>query len=95
MAIVLVSTFLIEEWLFKGLNVEIRDARMSLGGDALEMSILGDDVPDCAEAILICYSSREPGSDPYNRIEIKAVEPRVNQDKKAVGVFIADYGKPV
>lgn len=103
MTIVRVSTFLIEEWLFKGLDVEIRDARMTLGRDALELSIRGEDVPDCAEAILLCHSYREPGDDPHVRVEIKAAKPprvdvRINEDKndqhKVVGAFVADYGKP-
>ena len=74
MAIVRVSTFLIEEWLFKGLDVEIRDARMNLGSDVLGLSIRGKDVPDCAEAVVICHSYREPGDDPHVKVEIKAAD---------------------
>ena len=105
MATVRVNTFLIEEWLFKGLDVEIRDARMAtLGGDYVEFSLRGKDVPDCEQAIVICHSYREPGDDPHVKVEIKAadtpprVDVRINKDKndqhKVVGAFIADYGNP-
>ncbi len=73
MAVVQVSTFLIEEWLFKGLDVKIRDARMVLDGDVLELSILGDDVPYCAEAIVLCTVHQEKGCDRWVQVEIKAV----------------------
>ena len=103
MTTVRVSSELIAEWLFKGLDVEIRDARMGLSG-VVEFAIRGDDVPDCAEAHVICHSYQEPGDDPHVRVEIKAadtpprVDIRINRDKndqhKVVGAFIADYGKP-
>ena len=76
MAVVCVSTFLIEEWLFKGLDVEIRDAQRSVTGDAVEFSILGKDVPDCKEAIILCHTHQEKGCDRWVKVEIKAVPDR-------------------
>ena len=69
-----VSTFLIEEWLFKGLDAEIRDARMDLGSDVLDLSIRGKDVPDCAEAYLACHIYQEKGCDRWAKVEIRAVQ---------------------
>ena len=76
MATVQVSTFLIEEWLFKGLDVEIRDARMPAGAGYLEFSIRGEDVPDCKEAIILCHTHEEKGCDRWVKVEIKAVQER-------------------
>ncbi len=75
MAIVRVSPELLSELLFKGLDVEIRDVRMNRTSRVMELSIVGKDVPDCAEAIVICHSHREPGDDPHVRIEIQAAAP--------------------
>ncbi len=79
MATVRVSTFLVEEFLFKGLGVEIQDVRMNHNTGVLELSVLGDDVPDCAEAHVICATYDNPGADRFTTIEIKAADtPRVN-----------------
>ena len=69
MAVVRVTTSLIEEWLFKGLDVEIR-------GDVLELNIRGRDVPDCGEAQVLCTVHQEKGCDRRVHVAIKAVEPR-------------------
>ena len=73
MTVIRVSTFMIEEWLFKGLDVEIRDVRRCVTGDAVEFSIRGDDVPDCAEAVVLCTVYQEKGCDRWVKVEIKAV----------------------
>ena len=92
MAVVRVSCSLIEEWLFKGLDVEIRDARMTLGGDALELSILGDDVPDCAEAQVHFMVHQEKGCDRWVSVEIKAV-PKPSLPDDAATAFAHELGE--
>jgi len=72
MAVVRISQELIAEYLFKGLDVQIRDARMVFASDCLEFSITGDDVPDCTEAIITHHQFREPGCDPHVKVEITA-----------------------
>ncbi len=74
MAIVRVSPELIVEWLFKGLDVEIRDARMNPAGN-VEFSIRGDDVPDCCEALITCHAHEEKGCDRWVRVEIEPARP--------------------
>ena len=76
MATVRVSPELLAEWLFKGLDVEIRDARMHCCGrwaGTIELSIAGCDVPDCKEARLLFRSYQEPGDDPHTTVMIEAV----------------------
>ena len=92
MAIVRVSTFLIEEWLFKGLDVEIRDARMNVGSDFLEFSIRGKDVPDCAEAQVLCSVHQEKGCDRWVQVEIKAV-PKPSLPDDAATAFAHELGE--
>ena len=70
MAIVRVSPELLSELLFKGLDVEIRDARMTWSG-VLEFSIRGEDVPDGEEAHIIMHVTQEKGCDRWTRVEIQ------------------------
>ncbi len=77
MAIIRVSPELIAKWLFKGLDVEIRDARMHCCGrwaGEIELSIAGRDVPDCDHARVLFRSYRLPGDDPHTSVTIEAVE---------------------
>ncbi len=71
MVIVRVSPELLSELLFKGLDVEIRDARMTISGN-LEFSIRGDDVPDCVVANITMLVTQEKGCDRWTRVEIVA-----------------------
>ena len=75
MATVQVSSELIAQLLFKGLDVEIRDVRMNHSSQVLEFSICGDDVPDCEKAIITCHVHQEKGCDRWVRVEIEPARP--------------------
>ncbi len=70
MAIVRVSPGFLSELLFKGLDVEIEDARMA-GSGILEFSIRGDDVPDCEDVCTITYANLEKECYRWTRVEIQ------------------------
>ena len=71
-----VSARLIEELLFKGLDVKITRATFSLGPPRelreFELHVEGTDVPTEAHADVICKTFNNRGADPFTTVEIKA-----------------------
>ncbi len=92
MAMIRVSPELISELLFKGLDVEIREAHMAFGG-VLKLFVFGKDVPDCVEARVTMHVTQERGCDRWTRVEITAADPpRRRSDDLSEGSLAAIVG---
>ncbi len=78
MAKIRVSSELLDEMLFKGLDAHITNAVYDSHGEWVEFEIEGEDVPAeaeavviCTKAVVICTKYDDPGADPFTTVEIR------------------------
>ncbi len=71
MAKIRVSSELLDEMLFKGLDAHITNAVYDSHGEWVVFEIEGEDVPAEAEADVICTKYDNPGADPFTTVEIR------------------------
>ncbi len=71
MARIYLSGCVIEDLLFKGLDVQIVHGIFWPHQGAFELHVEGSDVPAEAEADVVCTKYDNPGADPYSTVEIK------------------------
>jgi len=71
MAKIRVSASLIEDLLFKGLDVKIAHGIFWPDEGWFELHVEGSDVPPEAEADVIYTKSFNPGADPFTTVEIR------------------------